>query len=353
MRAAADIIARMDIVELRSDTFSTPTPQMRRAMAEADVGDDVWGEDPTAIALQEHCADLFGKEAALFVPSGSMGNEISIAAMTRPGDEIVCDATAHIVLYEMGGPATIAQVMLRTIDAPDAIMDPAEVAARIRPSSGHTSGTSLVCLENTHNARGGRIVPLDAVRAIAKVAHERGAAVFLDGARIFNASVATGIPVREWAADVDALSFCFSKGLGAPIGSMIVGSRAHVERCRILRKRYGGGMRQVGVLCAAARVAVDTMVDRLAEDHANARRLAEGFADALPGCVDPATVATNMVFADLQGRDAAAVVAAMAAEGVRVGATGASTFRAVTHKDVTAQGIERTIAVFSAAVRGT
>jgi len=343
----------MDIVELRSDTFTTPTPEMRRAMAEAEVGDDVWGEDPTAIALQQRCAEMFGKEAGLFVPSGSMGNEISIAAMTRPGDEVVCEAQSHIVLYEMGGPATIAQVMLRTIEAPDAILEPEHVAAMIRPQSSHTSGTALVSLENTHNARGGRIVPLDAMHAVAKVARDRGAAVFLDGARIFNASVATGIGVREWAAGVDALSFCFSKGLGAPVGSMIVGSREHIARCHTLRKRYGGGMRQIGVLCAAARLAVDTMVERLADDHANARRLAEGFAEALPGCVDPASVETNMVFADLQARDAAALAGALWEQGVRVGPTGPFTIRAVTHKDVTRDGVERAIAAFSAAVRGS
>ncbi|HVL91335.1 MAG TPA: GntG family PLP-dependent aldolase [Actinomycetota bacterium] len=343
----------MDIVELRSDTFTTPTPEMRRAMAEAEVGDDVWGEDPTAIALQERAAGIFGKEAGLFVPSGSMGNQMSIAAMTRPGDEVVCEAQSHIVLYEMGAPATIAQVMLRTIEAPDAILDPDAVAHTIRPASGHTTGTSLVSLENTHNARGGRIVPLDAMRAVAKVAHERNVAVFLDGARIFNAAVATGIPVRDWAADVDALSFCFSKGLGAPVGSMIVGTQEHIDRCRVLRKRYGGGMRQVGVLCAAARVALDTQIDRLADDHANARRLAEGWAEALPGCVDPATVETNMVFADLQGRDAASVAAALWERGVRVGPTGPSAIRAVTHRDVTAEGIEAAISAFSEAVRAS
>ncbi|MHB8511176.1 MAG: threonine aldolase family protein [Actinomycetota bacterium] len=341
----------MDIIELRSDTFTTPTPQMREAMANAIVGDDVWGEDPTAIELQDHVARLFEKEAALFVPSGSMGNEISIAALTKPGDDIIAEAKAHVILYEMGGPAAIAHVLVRSISAPDGVMDPNEVAQTIRNQTPHTAGTSLVCIENTHNARGGRIVPLDAMRAISKVAHERGVSVFLDGARIFNASVATGIPVRDYAAEVDALSFCFSKGLSAPIGSMIVGSREFIDRALIIRKRLGGGMRQIGILCAAARVALDTMVDRLAEDHANAKRLAEGFNEVLEGCVDPKTVETNMVFADVHPRDPKQVCDAMAEHGVRVAQASATSFRAVTHKDVTQEGVDRAIDAFKAAVR--
>lgn len=341
----------MEPVELRSDTFTIPTPQMRQAMVEAEVGDDVWGEDPTAIALQDHCASMFGKEAGLFVPSGSMGNEISIAALTKPGDEIIAEERSHIILYEMGAPATIAQVLVRPVAAPDAIMDPTAVSALIRNLTPHTSGTSLLCLENTHNARGGRVVPLDAIRALSKVARERGLSVFLDGARIFNASVASGVGVAEYAAEADAVSFCFSKGLGAPVGSMVVGDAAFIARCHTHRKRLGGGMRQIGILCAAARVGVDTMVERLADDHANAKRLAGGCNDALAGSVDPATVETNMVFADLHGRDAAAVVAAMLADGIRVGAVGPSTIRMVTHYGVSAEGIERTVGSFANAVR--
>ena len=338
------------LVELRSDTFTTPTSAMRRAMAEAEVGDDVWGTDPTAIALEADCAALFGKEAGLFVPSGTMGNEASINVLTRPGDEVITEAAAHIVRYERGGPAALSGVTLRTIEALDGVLRPDSVAAIIDGANEHTARATLLWIENTHNARGGRIVPLDDLRAVAELARGRGLGVYLDGARIFNASVATGTPLRAYADAVDALGFCFSKGLGAPIGSMVVGSREFIGRLRHVRGLLGGGMRQVGILCAAARVALETGVDRLVDDHANARRLAEGFAAALPGSVDPATVETNIVFADLGGRDAEPVVAAMAAEGVMVAALGPSVLRAVTHRDVDADGIERAIDAFARAV---
>lgn len=340
----------MEPVELRSDTFTTPTPQMRRAMAEAEVGDDVWGEDPTAIALQEHCAALFGKEAGLFVPSGTMGNEAALKVLTRPGDEVIVESTSHLVLYERGAPAAISGVMLRTIDAPDGQMDPDAVASLIAGASAHTTRPTLVWVENTHNSRGGRIVSLDNVRAVSAVARRGGIRVFMDGARIFNASVASGIGVAEYAAPVDALSFCFSKGLAAPIGSMVVGSADFVAELREARQMLGGGMRQVGVLCAAARVAVDTMVERLAEDHEHARRLAIGIAEVLPGSVDPARVDTNMVFVDVGERDVARVVDAMLGDGVRVAALGPSVFRAVTHRDVTRQGVDRAVTAFARAI---
>lgn len=339
-----------DVVELRSDTFTKPTPEMRRAMADAEVGDDVWGEDPTAIALQEHCADLFGKEAALYVPTGTMGNEAAIKVFTQPGEEVIVESAAHVVLYERGGPAAISGVLLRTIDAPDGQLDPGAVAAYLRGPSDHAAQTGLVCLENTHNARGGRVVPLDNMRAVAAVARAAGVPVFLDGARLFNASVASGTPVRDYAAEVDAVSFCFSKGLGAPVGSMLVGSADFISKARHVRGMLGGGMRQVGVLCAAARVALETGVERLAEDHENAMRLACGLADALPGSVDPAAVDTNMVFADVGDRDVEAVVRAMAQDGVLVASSGPSVFRAVTHRDVSREGVERAISAFARAV---
>jgi threonine aldolase len=340
----------MEPVELRSDTFTTPTPQMRRAMADAEVGDDVWGEDPTAAALQEHCAAIFGKEAGLFVPSGTMGNEASLKVLTQPGDEVIAEATSHVILYEKGGPGAISGVMMRTVDAPDGQMDPERVAHLIRSANPHTARPTLVWIENTHNQRGGRVVSLENVRAVAGVAHAAGLRVFMDGARIFNASVATGVPVSEHAAEVDALSFCFSKGLGAPVGSMVVGAADFIGEVREVRQMLGGGMRQVGVLCAAARVAVDTMVERLAEDHDNARRLATGFAEALPGSVDPAQVDTNMVFVDVGTRDVDRVVDAMSEEGVRVAAIGPTVFRAVTHKDVTRDGVERATTAFARAI---
>jgi threonine aldolase len=340
----------MDIVELRSDTFTRPTRQMLQAMAEAELGDDVWGEDPTAIALQEHCAELFGKEAGLFVPSGTMGNETALKALTNPGDDVIVESRSHIVLYEHGAPGVISGVVLRLIDGPDGRL-PIDLVTNIFASANeHTSRPSVVWQENTHNASGGRVIPLEHVRAVARVAHENGAKAFIDGARIFNASVATGVPVRAYAAEVDALSFCFSKGLGAPVGSMVLGSAELVARARVIRQMLGGGMRQVGLLCAAARVAVDTMVDRLAEDHENARALANGLADAAPGSVDPSTVETNMVYIDLPGRDVDAIVRSMWDDGVRVAALGPTRIRAVTNKEVDRAGIERAITSFARAV---
>jgi threonine aldolase len=341
----------VDVVDLRSDTVTTPTPEMRRAMADAEVGDDVFGEDPTANALQERCAELFGKEAGLFVASGTMGNEVSIKALTSPGDEIVVEASSHILLHEVAAPAVVSGVLVRTIGSRNGVLDPEELASIIRAPTPFFSHTSLVCLENTHQTSGGRVVPVDATRAAAKVAHDRGCKVFLDGARIFNASVASGVPVRGLTADVDALSFCFSKGLGAPVGSMVLGSSEFIDRARKLRRMLGGGMRQIGVLCAAARVAVERMVDRLAEDHANARRLAEGVAEALPGSVDPGDVETNIVYVNLGEMSELAVSGAMWNDRVRVYPYGHGLLRAVTHKDVDTAGIDRAVAAFAKAVR--
>jgi threonine aldolase len=337
-------------VELRSDTFTKPSPAMRRAMADAEVGDDVFQEDPTVNALQERAAERFGKEAALYVPTGSMGNETAIKVFTSPGDEIVVEEHAHVVLYELGGPAAISQVMIKAVPGAAGVMDAADVAAAIRAPSALFNHTTLVCMENTHNYGGGTVWPLEDFRAVAKVAHERDCSVFLDGARIFNASIASGIPVSEYAAEVDALSFCFSKGLGAPVGSMLVGSAEFIAHARKVRRMLGGGMRQVGVLAAAAAYAFDNNVERLAEDHANARRLAEGFADALPGSIDPATVTTNIVMIELLGRDELAVSGALWDAGVRILPTGASRLRAVTHLDVDRAGIERAIVAFREAI---
>ena len=341
----------MDIVELRSDTFTRPTREMLRAMAEAELGDDVWGEDPTAISLQEHCAELAGKEAGLFVPSGTMGNETALKALTSPGDDVIVESRSHVVLYEHGAPGVISGVVLRLIDSPSGRLPVDAVAEVFASANEHTSRPSLVWQENTHNASGGRVIPLEHIQAVARVAHDRGAGAFLDGARIFNASVASGTPVKAYAAEVDALSFCFSKGLGAPVGSMLLGTREMIGRARVIRQMLGGGMRQVGLLCAAARVAVDTMVDRLADDHENAQRLAHGFADALPGSVDPAAVETNMVYIETGALNPEAIVRSMWDEGVRVASLGPSRIRAVTNKEVDRAGIERAIAAFAHAVR--
>ncbi|HJT37671.1 MAG TPA: GntG family PLP-dependent aldolase [Actinomycetota bacterium] len=338
----------MEHVELRSDTFTKPTPEMRRAMAEAEVGDDVWGEDPTANALQEQCAELFGKEAGLFVPSGSMGNEASIKALTNPGEEIIVEASAHVIEAEVGAPATISQVIVRALPGRRGVFDLDELADAIRPPSRFFTHTSLVCLENTHQGSGGAVVPIEAFRDMAKVARDRGVKVHLDGARIFNASVASGVHVREYAAEVDTLSFCFSKGLGAPVGSMMLGTKEVVDRARRVRKMLGGGMRQVGVLCAAARVALETGVERLAEDHANAKRLAIGIAEAWPGAIDPDDVETNILYVSTGDRDAEVTAGALKEKGVLVGPMGARRLRLVTHRDVDAAGIERAIDAFRA-----
>ena len=319
-------------------------------MAEAQVGDDAWGEDPTATALQERCAELFDREAALFMPTGTMANEASLKTLTRPGDSVVVESTSHIVLYEEGAPGLISGVLLRTLDAPDGAPPPEIVARLVDRSDSHGTSASLVWLEDTHNARGGRVVPIERLRAIADVAHAAGARVFLDGARLFNASVASGVPVAEFGRSVDALTFCFSKGLGAPAGSMVVGSGDFIGELHRSRRILGGAMRQVGVLCAAARVALETGVERLAEDHENARRLAAGFADALPDSVDLDAVETNMVFVEV-GPDVGGVVASMAADGVRVGQVGPTRFRAVTHRDVSRADVDRAIVSFARAVR--
>jgi len=338
----------MEPVELRSDTFTKPTPEMRRAMAEAVVGDDVWGEDPTANALQEQCAALFGKEAGLFVPSGSMGNEVAIKALTNPGEEVIVEASAHVIEAEVGAPATISQVIVRALPGPRGVFDLDELADAIRLPSRFFTHTSLVCLENTHQGSGGAVVPIEAFRDMAKVARDRGVRVHLDGARIFNASVASGVHVREYAAEVDTLSFCFSKGLGAPVGSMLLGQKEEIERARRVRKMLGGGMRQVGVLCAAAKVALETGVERLADDHVNAKRLALGIAEAWPGSIDPAGVETNILYVYTGDQDAEVTAGALKEKGVLVGPMGARRLRLVTHRDVDAAAIERAIDAFRA-----
>jgi len=335
-----------EFVELRSDTFTKPTPEMRRAMADAVVGDDVWGEDPTANALQEQCAALFGKEAGLFVPSGSMGNEAAIKVLTNPGEEIIVEASAHVIEAEVGAPATISQVIVRALPGPRGVFDLDELADAIRLPSRFFTHTSLVCLENTHQGSGGAVVPIEAFRDMAKVARDRGVRVHLDGARIFNASVASGVHVREYAAEVDTLSFCFSKGLGAPVGSMLLGQKDVIDRARRVRKMLGGGMRQVGVLCAAAKVALETGVERLAEDHANAKRLALGIAHVWPGSIDPGDVETNILYVRTGDRDAEVTAGALKEKGVLVGPMGARRLRLVTHRDVDAAGIERAIEAF-------
>ena len=341
-----------DLIDLRSDTVTRPTPEMRRAMAEAEVGDDVFGDDPTVNDLQEFCADLLGKEAGLFVPTGSMGNQVALGSLTRPGDEVVCHAGAHFLHYEGGSVAAHLGLMMRPLTGDAGVIAADRVAETIRPGTEHNPKTSVVAIENTHNSAGGSIFPIDEARGIAKVCEERSVAVHLDGARLFNAQVATGTPAREWAGCADTVTFCFSKGLGAPVGSMVVSTKDNIAEARRLRKRLGGGMRQVGVLAAAARVALETGVDRLAEDHANARILAEGLAELHPEAVDLDTVQTNMVYLNLEplGMTAPELSETLGAEGILTLGFPGYSMRLVTHRDVDETQIRRALERIRAAL---
>lgn len=332
----------MQYLDFRSDTVTKPTPEMRRAMYEAEVGDDVYREDPTVNRLEARAAEILGKEAALFVPTGTMGNQVAVLTHTRRGEEVIVEAESHVFMYEVGGIAALAACQVRTVPGVRGAMDPAAVEAAIRADNVHFPRTGLVCVENTHNRSGGCVLPPENVAAVAEVAHRHGIPVHMDGARIFNAAVALGRPAAELVAPVDSVMFCLSKGLAAPVGSLLVGARDFIAEARRYRKLLGGGMRQAGVLAAAGLVALEMMVDRLAEDHANARRLAEGIA-AIPGLkVDMETVQTNMVMVDIaDGRwTAAALVQALKQEGVLCNDTGPRRIRMVTHKDITAADVE-------------
>ncbi|MBI3685803.1 MAG: low specificity L-threonine aldolase [Actinobacteria bacterium] len=327
------------MVDLRSDTVTRPTPAMRRAMADAEVGDDVYGEDPTVNLLQEEVAAAFGHEAGLFVPSGSMGNQIALRLLVPPGSELLCDADAHVVTFELAAAAVHGQVSTRTWTSTGGRFDPAVVAAMVRPPAPYWVPTAAVAVEQTHNLAGGAVQEHAALRRLREIADAAGIAVHCDGARIWNAHVATGVPLAGYGALFDTVSVCLSKGLGAPVGSVLVGSAERIGQARVLRKRLGGGMRQVGILAAAGRYALAHHLDRLAEDHRRARRLAE-----LLG-LDPAVASTNIVAMEVP--DAPAVVARARAEGVLVGALGPRIVRCVTHLDVDDSGIERAGKVLS------
>ncbi|MFN2488170.1 MAG: low specificity L-threonine aldolase [Actinomycetota bacterium] len=333
------------MIDLRSDTVTRPTPEMRRAMADAEVGDDVFGDDPTVNALQECCADLLGKEAALFVPTGSMGNQVALGALTRPGDEIVCDQGAHFLHYEGGSISAHLGLMAHPLPGDRGVIDVDQVASVMRPGSEHNPRTAVVAIENTHNAAGGRVFPIDRARALAHLCSQRGVAVHLDGARLFNAQVATGVAAREWAACADTITFCFSKGLGAPVGSMVCSTGDLISEAHRLRKRLGGGMRQVGVLAAAARVALETGVDRLAEDHGNARHLAAGLVELDADAVSLDMLETNMVYVNLRpfGKQAPEVRDALRGEGVLTLGFPGHAMRLVTHRDVDRAAVDRAL----------
>lgn len=326
-------------IDLRSDTVTRPSPGMREAMARAEVGDDVYGEDPTVNALQERVARLLGKEAALFVPSGTMANQIALAVQTRPGDEVLVSQGAHCMIYECGAGGALAGVQFAALGDARGRFTAAQVDAHIAPDNHLCAPTTLVAIENTHNRGGGSLFPQPEIQAIEKVARARGLSLHLDGARLLNAALATGLTARQLAAPFDTVSLCLSKGLGAPVGSLLAGSQALIHRARRRRKMLGGGMRQAGLLAAAGLWALDHNVDRLAEDHANARRFAEPLA-RIPGVrLDPAEVATNIVIWELAPEvplDAAGFVARARAAGLWVNAVGPRRLRAVTHLDVDA-----------------
>jgi threonine aldolase len=335
-------------IELRSDTFTRPTAGMRAAMHDAPVGDDVFGEDPSVNLLEERVAGLLGKEAALYVPSGSMSNQIGVRCHTQPGDEMLCDVNCHIYNYEAGAAVVLSGVSPRTLDGEYGILDVSDLEDKVRPINDHMVRTRLVCLENTHNRGGGRIFPLAKIKAIRAWTRQQSLALHLDGARLWNAAVATGIGVRTWADEFDTVSVCFSKGLGAPVGSALAGPREFITRARRVRKLFGGGMRQAGVLAAAALFALDHHIDRLAEDHRNARTLAEAIADT-PGLrLTPPDVQTNILIIQVDPKlgTAAAVQKNLQEQGVLVLTTGPQTLRAVTHLDVSAAQIERAASVF-------
>jgi threonine aldolase len=338
-------IRSAQVIDLRSDTLTLPTPAMRRAMAAATVGDDVFGEDPTVNRLEQRVAEVLGKESALFVASGTMSNQLAIRTHTEPGDEILVEANAHVYYYEAGGPAALSGVMCRCLNGQRGIFTGDDVESACRPVDVHFPPTRLVCVENTHNRGGGSVWPLERVAEMAAVARRHGLRLHLDGARLWNASVATGIPERQYAGYFDSVSVCFSKGLGAPVGSALAGSREFIQRARRFRKQVGGGMRQAGIIAAGALYALEHHRDRLAEDHANARTLAAGLADLPTVEIDRKSVETNLVFFRSLTMPAKILAEKLNAAGVRLLAVGAQTLRAVTHLNISRKDIRTSVEI--------
>ncbi len=334
------------MIDLRSDTVTKPTAQMREAMAKAAVGDDVFSEDPTVQMLEKRTAEVLGKEAAVYMPSGTMSNEVAIRSQTEPGDEILVDAQAHCYLYESGAPAALAGVICRLISGERGIFTAQDVRAALRPANYHFPPTKLLCIENTHNHGGGSIWPLELIAEVAAVAKEANLKLHLDGARLWNASVASGISEKEYAEYFDSVNVCFSKGLGAPVGSALVGSAELVDRARRFRKQFGGGMRQVGIIAAGALFALKRNRARLAKDHENAKELALGIT-GLPGIkLDEKTVETNIVLFQISSKPANQVAEQLYQSGVHVLAMGHDTIRAVTNLDISNKQIKEAISVF-------
>ncbi len=334
-------------VDLRSDTLTRPTVEMRRAMAEAEVGDDVYGEDPTVNRLEQRAAQLFSKEAALFVPTGCMGNLIAIKIWTHHGDEVICDERGHVNLYELASMSAIAGCMPRVARGVDGILSWQQIEAIIRPRIYYDSQTALICIENTHNMAGGMLYPTATVEDICDHAHAVDLKVHLDGARVFNAAVALGESVSHMTRKCDSVMFCLSKGLGAPVGSMVVGSQEFIDKARVYRKMFGGGMRQAGILAAAGLIALTESPKRLHIDHENARFLAEGLAQIPQMNIDPAKVKTNIVICDCSetGKTAVEFCEELYPHGIWAQDTALHSVRFVTHCDVDRAGIERALNV--------
>ncbi len=334
------------IVDLRSDTVTRPTESMFEAMRSAALGDDVLGDDPTVMRLEELSADMMGKEAAVFVPSGTMGNQMAIATHCQPGDAMLIEEEAHMLYYEVGAPAVLAGVVSWTIPSDQGVMDPEAVERRVLKQSLHTPGTTLLALENTHNRAGGTIVPLESMRAYRQIADQHGMKIHLDGARVFNASVALGVPVKEIAQHVDSVNFCLSKGLRSPVGSVLCGTQEFIEKARIWRKRLGGGMRQSGLLASCGIVSLTKMVDRLAEDHARAKRVARQLTE-VPGLnIEMDTVQTNMVMVNTE-RPAAAWIERLRERGVWAIPPAANRIRLVFHADICDEKAAQAVEAFN------
>ncbi len=341
-------------IDLRSDTVTRPTPAMRKAMSEAEVGDDVFGEDPTVNALHERVAKMLGKEAALFVPSGTMANQLAIKSHTQPGDEVIIEATSHPYNFEGGGGAVLSGIQFHCLKGLRGILDASQIEEAIRPDDHHFPVTRLICLENTHNRGGGAIYPIDKMAEIYRLAKSKGLFVHLDGARLWNASVATGIGLHEYGQWADSVSVCLSKGLGAPIGSLVAGSRIFIDRVHRFRKMFGGGMRQVGIIAAAGRYALDHHLERLKEDHQNAKRLAVGLKELKGVSLDPKHVETNIVIFDVTetGKTGLQIAEAIKYHGILIHAFGKTQIRLVTHLDVSGEDIEMALNVFSKVFSG-
>jgi threonine aldolase len=335
-------------IDLRSDTVTRPTRAMREAMAGAEVGDDVFGEDPTVNALQEKVARVLGKEAALYVPSGTMANQVSIKSHTQPGDEVIIETSSHPFNFEGGAGAALSGIQFYLLKGNRGVLEPFQIEEAIRPSDHHYPVTRLICLENTHNLGGGSIYPIDTLRNIYHYAKSKDVSVHLDGARLWNASVATGIKPDAYAQWADSVSVCLSKGLGAPVGSLVSGTRAFIDRVHRFRKMFGGGMRQAGILAAAGIYALDHHLERLKDDHRNAKRLAFGLKEIKAISINPDHVETNIVFFDVSqtGKTASEIKELMKKEKVLIHPFGKTQIRLVTHLDVTAEDIEIVLKAF-------